>query len=924
MHKEQTRYSRLAQITKLINTNLNLCEVMNQVTYAIAEEIVQCHSIGIYFPQDDGSFKGKIRNLSNRNDYNVSNHVIHPDSDWIVKEVVESKKTIYLPNTSIEQWLQTDSIKKFNIHSLIALPFSIDNELLGLVFLFNHHTELNLSENDIQTVETYIGMASVAIRNAKELTYKEHLIKEKQLLLDATRDLSMCSSMHDCIDRCFFYLAKVLGTHDIGLHLLDPIALEKLKPMTLSKECKWTEEEFVLKHQLANVDPNNDAVMQEVYRTQKAVFIPDVSRDDRPNKAVCQNFEIKSLLMMPLISMGEILGQFCIANLGDEEIHHIENTLQLAQSMIDATASTLSNLLFMEKQVEIIENRTSELCLKNQELEQALAELQLLSREKELILNSAGEGIFGLDLHHRITFCNPSGARMLGYEREDELIGQSVHSIFHGVPANLSLNSDYVEKECEFFRKDHTSFPVEYVIACIVEDNEIVGEVVTFKDIKERKQLEEKITYHAYYDSLTDLPNRLLLTERLTEGIINAIEKNEKFAMLYLDLDRFKYINDSLGHSIGDHLLCDVATRLRECVPPTATLSRQGGDEFAIYLPHIKDRIEVLHIVNRIIQAFSKPFQLVDNELFIKTSIGISLYPEHGDTTELLIKNADTAMYKAKKMTGNSYHFFSEGMAIKNYENIKIENALYKALENDEFVLYYQPQINYQTMQLEGVEALVRWIHPEKGIIPPVHFIPIAEETGIIISLGEWVLREACKQMTLWLCKGYKLKSMSVNISVCQFEQINLFSVVKNILEEVGLAPEYLQLELTENLIIKNTELTLKTMKELNALGIKIAIDDFGTGYSSLGYLRNLPISTLKIDKSFVDVMFQDEGAITNTIINLAKNLNLDVIAEGVETKDQAEILRSQDCTFMQGYYFSKPITATEFETKYFLSPSQC
>ncbi|MGX9134240.1 sensor domain-containing phosphodiesterase [Rummeliibacillus sp. JY-2-4R] len=924
MHKEQAKYSRLSQITKLINTNLSLCEVLDQVTYAIAEDIVQCHSIGIYFPQNDGSFKGKIKNHLNNNEDDARIHIIHPDSDWIIKEVVKSKKTLYIPNTSLEHCPQTDTIKKLNIHSLIALPFSFDNELFGLVFLFNHHIEMNLSENDIQMVETYVGMASVAIRNAKELTYKEHLIKEKQLLLDATRDLSLCTSMQDCIDRCFFYLVKVLGTHDIGLHLLDPIAFEKLKPMTLSKDSDLTEEEWILKHQLANVDISNDAVMQEVYKTHKAVFIPDVTKDDRPNKVACENFGINSLLMMPLISMGENLGQFCIANLGDEEIHHIENTLQLAQSITDATASTLANLLFMEKQVEIIENRTSELSLKNQELEQALAELQLLSREKELILNSAGEGIFGLDLHHQITFCNPSGAQMLGYETEDELIGQSVYSIFHGIPANLSIQEDHVEKECEFFRKDDTSFPVEYVISCIIEDNEIVGEVVTFKDIKERKQLEEKITYHAYYDSLTGLPNRVLLTERLTEGIILAKEKNEKIAMLYLDLDRFKYINDSLGHSIGDHLLCDVANRLSECVPPTATLSRQGGDEFAIYLPQIKDRIEVLHILNRITQAFSMPFQLVDNELFIKASIGISLFPEHGDTTEMLIKNADTAMYKAKEVTGNSYHFFSEGMAIKNYENIKIENALYKALENGEFVLYYQPQINYQTMQLEGVEALVRWIHPIKGIIPPDQFIPIAEETGMIIPLGEWVLKEACKQMTLWLRKGYKLKSMSVNISVCQFEQINLFSVVKNIIKEVGLAPEYLQLELTENLIIKNTELTLKTMKELNALGIKIAIDDFGTGYSSLGYLRNLPISTLKIDKSFVDVMCHDEGAITNTIINLAKNLNLNVIAEGVETKDQAEVLQSQDCTFMQGYYFSKPITATDFEVKYFQSTSPC
>jgi diguanylate cyclase (GGDEF)-like protein len=377
-------------------------------------------------------------------------------------------------------------------------------------------------------------------------------------------------------------------------------------------------------------------------------------------------------------------------------------------------------------------------------------------------------------------------------------------------------------------------------------------------------------------------------------------------------------VNDTLGHSIGDLLLRNVANRLSACVPKNATVSRQGGDEFTIFLPNIKNENEVLKVVKRVIDSFSEPIKLVDNEIYMKTSIGISLFPDNGDTTEILIKNADTAMYKSKERSGNSYHFFSEGMDTRTFESVKLENALYKALKQKELVIYYQPQINCKTNEIKGVEALLRWNHPEHGMISPDKFIPIAEETGLIVPIGEWVLKEACRQLKEWHDQGYPLISVSVNLSVRQFEQSNLFSIVKNVLKKVELSPEYLHLELTENLIVKNTELTLKTMKKLKGLGINIAIDDFGTGYSSLGYLKNLPISTLKIDKSFVQDMTKDDAAITNTIIMLAKNLNLDVIAEGVETKEQAEFLSARNCYLMQGYFFSRPMMAEDIAKKYF------
>jgi len=916
--KEQMRYSRLANLTKLINTNLELREVLQHVTSAISEEIVQCDSVGIYLPQEDGTFKGYVGKPQTINGWTLDMHVIDTDVDLLAKEVIETKKTIYIPDTSKDSRPDPRAVEGFQIKSLLVLPISYEQELFGLVFLFDYGIPMNLTKSEIQTVEAYVNMAAVAIQNANNLTHKENLIAEKQLLLDVTRDLAMCSMMHESLDICFFYLGKVLNNSNIGIHLLDPISYRQIKPTKLSKDSDWTEEDWLKAHGKIPIDETNDAVFQEVIGTKKAILIPDVVADERPNHELCRNFGIKGLFMLPLVSMGEALGVIAVVNLEECRLVYSLATMELAQSIVDATASTISNLLYLEKQGIIIEERTSEITEKNKELQKVITELQQLSREKELILNSAGEGIFGLDLARNITFCNPAGVSMLGYGSRSELIGQPASIIFSGSnravkdhPSSM-LGSKWDDQDSvnRFYRKDHSSFLVEYVIASIREGDEIVGEVVTFKDITQRKQMEAEIKYHAYFDSLTDLPNRVHLKDRLSQGIAHALLHGEKLAVLYLDLDRFKLINDSLGHSFGDQLLRDVAKRLIACVPKGAIVSRQGGDEFTIYLPNINGVDNVLEVVQRVVDTFKEPFQLLDHEIYIKTSIGISLYPDNGDSTETLIKNADAAMYKSKEISGNSYHFFSEAMEEKTFESVRLENALYKALDHNELVIYYQPQINCITGQIVGVEALLRWNHPTKGIIAPDEFIPIAEETALILPIGEWVLRESCRQLKQWQDQGYPLRNVAVNLSARQFEQYNLFAVVKSVLEEVGLSPECLHLELTENLIIKNRDLTLKTMKDLKGLGIKIAIDDFGTGYSSLGYLKSLPIDTLKIDKSFLQDVTNDNdnAAITNIIITLAQNLNLSVIAEGVETRQHVEFLTARDCHLMQGYYFSRPM----------------
>lgn len=916
MVKEQTRYSRLAHITKLINTKLELREVLEQVSTAISEEIVQCDSVGIYLPQKNGKFRGYVGKPEVINGMTLDMHVIETEFDLLAKEVIETQKTIYIPDTSKDNRPDSRAVDGFKIKSLLALPISYEHELFGLVFLFDYGIPMNLTEEEIQTVEAYVNMAGVAIQNATNLTRKENLIAEKQLLLDLTRELSMCASMKEVLDKCYYYVGKVLKNDNIGVHLLDPIAEKRFKPASLSRNSDWTEEDWMNTHEKLKFDTTNDAVLQEVIRTKKPLLIPDVFIDERVNHNVCINFGIKGMFMLPLIAMGEVLGALAIVELKEKGLTYPESDIQLAQSIADATASTLSNLLYVEKQEVIIEERTSEIRVKNNELERVVLKLKNLSREKELILNSAGEGIFGLDLDGKITFCNPASEFMLGYET-GELIGKSYRIIFER-NKKQSITA-YSEGNPKFLKKDNSSFFVEYVISLIKEEDSILGEVVTFKDITERKQLEEEIKYLAYFDSVTDLPNRVFLNDRLNQGLSDAKNNGQKIAVLYLDLDRFKLINDSLGHSYGDLLLRDVAKRLRGSIPKEAIVSRQGGDEFTIILLNIISQKDVLKVVEQVTETFAKPFSLKGNEIYIKTSIGISLFPNDGDTAEVLIKNADAAMYKSKEISGTSFHFFKSEMNNRNLKSIKLENALYKALDQDELVIYYQPQIDSKTNTIIGAEALLRWNHPKEGMISPVDFIPIAEDTGLIVPIGRWVLINACKQLKEWQTQGHSHMSISVNLSSRQFEENNLVSMIKSILEELDLAPEFLHIELTENQIIKNSDITIKKMMQLKVVGVNIAIDDFGTGYSSLGYLKNFPIDALKIDKSFIQDIVKDDdnAAITNTIITLAQNLNLNVIAEGVETKEQLEFLWSKNCYIMQGYYFSKPIKAEELAKKY-------
>lgn len=445
-----------------------------------------------------------------------------------------------------------------------------------------------------------------------------------------------------------------------------------------------------------------------------------------------------------------------------------------------------------------------------------------------------------------------------------------------------------------------------------------IRSIGTSQDVTEQKKIENKITFLAQHDALTGLPNRTLAKDRTEQAIAYAIRNNTKIALLFIDLDEFKTINDSLGHSAGDAMLKIVASRLKECVRATDTISRQGGDEFLVILSDISDVHDITVIIEKLFQTFEKPFYVNSHTLSVSASIGIALYPDGGDTFELLLKNADTAMYKAKAAGKNTYCFYAEEMNHDHIGQFKIQNDLKIALKNNEFILHYQPQINLADGNISGAEALIRWQHPQLGMIPPMSFISIAESSGLIIPIGEWVMGEACRQAVLWHNKGIKI-TIAVNISAVQFKRGNLEAVVKQALFSSGLNPQFLELELTESILINDIENILQTVRNLKELGIQLSIDDFGTGYSSLSYLKRFAVDKLKIDQSFVrDILKNPEDAvIVKTIIQMAKNLNLKSIAEGVENKEVLALINSYGCDEVQGYHFAKPMEAAEFENYY-------
>ena len=437
-------------------------------------------------------------------------------------------------------------------------------------------------------------------------------------------------------------------------------------------------------------------------------------------------------------------------------------------------------------------------------------------------------------------------------------------------------------------------------------------------------EAERKIRHLAYHDTLTGLPNRLLFMDRMDQAISRAFRANEKFTLLFIDIDHFKVINDSMGHEAGDQLLTSVTQRLQHALRRSDTIARLGGDEFTVILENISELDDVMAVTQNLLDSLSGPLQIGEREVQVGASIGIAIFPEDGTNFGTLLKHADTAMYRAKEQGRNKFEFYKAEMSSAAMYRLELENSLRKAIDKGEFVVYYQPKYELKTRTCWGMEALVRWQHPEEGLISPDDFIPLAEETGIIVKLGRWVIETACEQFSEWKKQGYKIHNLAINISARQFSEQNLPRLFETVLKENGLDARDIEIELTENTLVENHDKAKAILNELHEMGLRIALDDFGTGYASMAYLKDFPIDTVKIDRSFItDIPNNVEDmAIVRAISSLTKALDLCLIAEGAENDTQIEFLKDIGCEQGQGFYWSKPVPAEVFEVEFLRKPN--
>jgi diguanylate cyclase (GGDEF)-like protein/PAS domain S-box-containing protein len=588
------------------------------------------------------------------------------------------------------------------------------------------------------------------------------------------------------------------------------------------------------------------------------------------------------------------------------DLRHVEAAVKRALEHHELRRSKRYYENFLE---EVVKQRTTELNKANQTL--------------SLLIQASPLAIFALDTQGNVSLWNPAAERMFGWSETEVLnlpfpvvppIGEAAFSASFKDALEGKLATDY---ETRRQRKDGTLIDINVWTAALFDsEGAISGIMAIVADITERKQAEAKINYLAYHDTLTGLPNRAAFEERLAGAVAQAGQGEAPLSVMFLSLDRFKKFNDTLGHIIGDHLLKSVAGRLTARMREGDVVARFGSDEFAFLLTRSNEAEDVASMARDFQSTLDAPFNVEGHELHVTCSIGIGLYPNDGVDAQGLLKSAGAALYRAKQHGGGNYQFYTADMNERALHRLSLENQLRWALERSEFRVYYQPQVDINSGKITGMEALVRWQHPAMGLVSPAEFIPLAEDTGLIAPIGEWVLRTACAQTREWQKCGFSNLHVAVNLSPRQFQQPDLPLMIERMLKEAGLDPGCLELEVTESSVMKNTEIAMTTLRDLKAMGIKISIDDFGSGYSSLSYLKHLPIDVLKIDQSFVRDMTSDprDAAIVMAIIQLAHSLQLNVKAEGVETEEQLRFLRLLRCDGMQGYLFCRPLPTEAFE----------
>jgi diguanylate cyclase (GGDEF)-like protein/PAS domain S-box-containing protein len=558
----------------------------------------------------------------------------------------------------------------------------------------------------------------------------------------------------------------------------------------------------------------------------------------------------------------------------------------------------------------------------------ANAEALFEAKERaQVTLNSIGDAVMSTDVRGRVTFLNVVAEQLTGWSQMDAS-GRALEEVFQIVdgttretarnPMAFAIQENHtvsLTPNCVLIRKGGGESAIEDSAAPIHDRHgSVTGAVIVFHDVSATRALALKMAHLAQHDGLTSLPNRLLFDDRLTEALALASRYHRKLAVMFLDVDRFKHINDSLGHLIGDRLLQLIAQRLQGCVRGSDTVSRQGGDEFVILLPEVAHPEDAALCADKILRAVRAPYLIDQHDLHVTASIGIVTYPADGSDCATLMKHADFAMYHAKDAGRDNRQFFRPDLNVRALRRQSLESGLRYALERQEFVLVYQPKLNLVTGQIAGVEALIRWLHPDWGLVPPAEFIPVAEECGLIVPIGRWVLREACAQAQAWQDMGLEPIRIGINSSAVELRAPDFVSEISVILAESGLEAQCLELELTETFLMQDAASTSVVLHDLKQIGVRLALDDFGTGYSSLSHLRRFPIDTLKIDRSFVRSITTttEDASIVCAMINMGRSLHIQVVAEGVETPEQLAFLQDQDCPFGQGYYFSQPIIAKE------------
>ncbi len=662
---------------------------------------------------------------------------------------------------------------------------------------------------------------------------------------------------------------------------------------------------------------NGDAAIDRIKLKNIGIVLLDLNMDGTNGEDV-----------MRFISKNEINTTIIVVS-GETSFEAAENALKHGAYDYIRKPYSIDNLL------NSVNNAT-----KKRQLESDNQKMHLQLRESEklhrYIVNKSPDIVYILDNDGRFTFINKRIETLLGYKVK-EVIGKHYTELVHdddmekarfkfnerrtGKRASINIELKLKCKNNDQPRNfDNRILPIEinsvgvYNTHDTDSNKKFIGTYGIARDITDRIEAEEIIRFQAYHDMLTRLPNRTLLNDRLNQALTHARRNKNNLSVMFLDLDRFKMINDTLGHIVGDHLLQAVAMRLRHCLREGDTLARLGGDEFTLLLPEVNSKKDAELIAKKIIKSLKMPFKIDNHELFISTSIGISHFPEDGESIDSLIKHADIAMYSVKGNGKNGYQFYDNNMINAYSKHLSLENDLRRALDNEQFEIYYQPQINIETREVFAMEALIRWNHPERGMITPGEFIELAEETHLIKQIGNWILQNACAELKHWRNMGLDNIRVAINVSAIQLEQSDFVDYVLNILAKNEIPAKYLEIEITENTLMHDTDDGVLKLRELSAHGIKIAIDDFGTGYSSLNYLKRLPIDTLKIDQSFIrDMSNSDEdSSIIKAIIAMAKGLNLNIISEGVETVAQSDQLRAWRCKNMQGFLFGRPMPCFE------------